>query len=318
MIENGDATHAFGLGLELTFPVRGLEPSPAKAPLLPLRLTPAEEIEERWRRHEPAERLVAARRTDGSVAMTIDAGEGGHRVWAEGHGLYLVSPRPRSIDCAPPPDTPAWRWQRLLIGHVLPLAAVLGGLEVIHASAVALRGRAAAFVGGGQAGKTSLAVNLALRGAGFVCDDVLALEPTEEDTVVAHPGAGVCNLRPAEADRLAELGLADHLAVVGEDDQGLRVALRREERPLSLDRIYFLDRSFEDLRSVRIEETSEPGALLGSTFNLLVRSPERLEHQLDVSARVAATSRLFRLDMPPSLGAAAAAEAIEEHARMEK
>jgi hypothetical protein len=316
-IDSGGPTHAFGLGLDLTFPVSGLEPATTTAPLVQVRLAPRQAIDKRWRRNKLAERLVVARQTDGSLAMTIDASDDEHRVWAEGHGLYLLSPGRRCVECAPPPATPAWRWQRLLIGHVLPLAAVLEGLEVIHASAVSLDGRVAAFVGGGEAGKTSLAVNLALRGAGFVCDDVLALETTQEDSVVAHPGAGICNLRQAEANRLAQLGLADDLAVLGEDDQGLRVAVQREERPLPLDRIYFLDRSLEDLRSVRIEETRDAGSLLGSTFNLLVRSPERLTRQLDVSARVAATSKLFRLEMSPGLGAAAAAEAVEAHARME-
>src|SRR3712207_7852895 len=47
--------------------------------------------------------------------------------------------------CSPPGVAP-WRWQRFLVGRILPWAAVLCGLEALHASAVVLDGRAIAFV----------------------------------------------------------------------------------------------------------------------------------------------------------------------------
>ena len=91
--------------------------------------------------------------------------------------------------CAPPDDEP-WSWQRFLVGRILPWAAVLRGHEAFHASAVAVRGRAAAFVGATGAGKTSLAVQLVARGADFVTDDVLSLS-REGDEIRAHAGAAI-------------------------------------------------------------------------------------------------------------------------------
>ena len=64
-----------------------------------------------------------------------------------------------------PDGTGPGEWQRFLIAQVLPFAAALHGLEVLHASAVTVAGRALALLGPSGAGKTSLALALCRTGA---------------------------------------------------------------------------------------------------------------------------------------------------------
>jgi ABC-type multidrug transport system ATPase subunit len=52
-----------------------------------------------------------------------------------------------------------------VLAQVLPLAAVLRGIDVLHASAVALAAGPIAFLGGSGAGKTTLASRIVARGA---------------------------------------------------------------------------------------------------------------------------------------------------------
>ncbi len=132
-----------------------------------------------------------------------------------------------------------WRWQRLLTAQALPVAALLQGLELFHASAVQLHGRVLAFAGASGAGKTSLAAQLLLAGATFVADDVLAVEP-EGEVVIVHPGPALMNLRRStpgllDAHERARLGVE-----VGRDEGGLRLLVRRKAQSSPLHAIYLL------------------------------------------------------------------------------
>ena len=99
----------------------------------------------------------------------------GFRVWAPRHGCYLVAPDGTHVAGAPS-AVAAWRWERLVLAQVLPLAAALRGMEILHASAVEMAGRAVAFLGSSGVGKTTLAARIVVRGARLVTDDVLAVD----------------------------------------------------------------------------------------------------------------------------------------------
>jgi hypothetical protein len=309
------ASHAFGLPVALGFPVVGLPTTSCGRDRTPLVVIASgrDALDARWRGAE-AEAVYGRRFPDGRVAMLIQRNRrDGHRIWAAGYGTYVVAPQLAELECAPPSDVEPWQWQRFLIGQVLPLVALLRGFEVLHASAVAVEDRVVAFVGAVGAGKSSVAIQLMLRSGGFFCDDVLSLE-LEGGGVRAHPGPAVANLRPSEARLLRERGALDPLRIVGRDASGLRAVVPREERPLPLDRIYFLDRGWSGTE-LALHETNDPRLLIGATFNLSIRSPERLARQLEVSSRVAATARMFRARIPARLGAAELAERIEAHVR---
>jgi hypothetical protein len=192
---------------------------------------------------------------------------------------------------------------------VLPLAAVLRGLEVLHASAVVLDGRAVALAGACRAGKTSVAGYLAAAGAPFLTDDVLAVEP-EAEGVLCHPGVAAANVRDAGLRALVEAGHVPFRGIVGRGGGSLRVLLARVERSVALEAIYFLDHGSTDLC---FEATDDPYLLLGHTFNVMVRTPERLTRQLDVCSRVASDARMFRVRVPGSMGPAELASRIAEH-----
>jgi hypothetical protein len=58
----------------------------------------------------------------------------------------------------------------------------------------------------------------------------------------------------------------------------------------------------------------DPFTLLGATFNLSVRTPERLQRQLDLCARLAAEVPVLSLQIPPGVDAAAVADGVREWA----
>jgi hypothetical protein len=312
---------AFGLDLEGHFPVPGLDhdESVGGARLTVLEAVDAGELDGPWSRAE-SDRLREWRKPDGRIEAALDRHDRlGYRLFADGYGRYVVTHDGGLIRCAPP-RTAAWRWQRCLIGQIFPLAAVLRGLEVFHASAVRVGNVAVAFVGASQAGKSSVAVNLMLRGARLVTDDVVTLEASGGG-LVAHPGAGVTSVRHAAVEAIAPEHRSRLGRVLGDDGEALRVMVERERRVLPLAAMYFLERddpaAGEADAAPPFERISppDPRLLLASTFNFSVRTPERLRNQLDVCARLSETVPIFRVKIVPTLSAAALAAQVEAHAR---
>jgi hypothetical protein len=90
----------------------------------------------------------------------------------------------------------------LAAGTVTAFLLTLRGRTVLHASAVAIDGRALAFVGPSGIGKSTLAAMMCLEGAALVTDDVLAVEAGPPVTAVG--GSTELRLRNAAAP-LADL-----------------------------------------------------------------------------------------------------------------
>src|SRR3954470_2092194 len=150
---------AFGVELVGSFPVPHIAPPTAGEPRRSVSVEPTttDEIQRRWRargvesggdRPDPDGRAVESvcdrRYPDGRPFMLIDRHpELGYRIWAPRYGRYEVSHDGRSIACAIPPHS--LRWERLFFAQVMPLAAALQRVELFHASAVSLDGRAVAF-----------------------------------------------------------------------------------------------------------------------------------------------------------------------------
>lgn len=221
----------------------------------------------------------------GGVNFQIERGEEGYRFWGPEYGTHLVAAD----------GTRIWgiagegrldAWQRLLVAQALPFAAVLQGLEVLHASAVAQEGAAIVFGGGSGSGKTSLAQALAGRGAEFLADDVLALERTGDD-LLGHPGAPVAGVDHGASPGAGEKRDREDSEVLAINDRERieRVALRSGPAPL---RAFFLiERKEDGPDEPRFEPIADPRILLSATFNLLLATPQRLESLLDVCAWLA-------------------------------
>ncbi len=275
-------------------------------------LVPPKEIERAWRSSESST-LLERRHRDGSLMMVIDVHpELGYRIWAPRHGRHLVRPDGRRILSALP-RVARWRWQRLLFAQVLPLAAVLQGVELFHASAVELGGRALGFIAASGTGKTSIAVHLVAQDASLLTDDVLALEPSPEG-ILAYPGGGLVNVPVGELSAVPPARRGRIGVVLGRSDK-VHLAARLADRPHPLRSIYFLRRG-DRFATVRIAASApqEPPPLLQSGFIAYVRSPERLRRHLDVCSRIATHVAAFDVDVPATYPAAEVAASIRAHA----
>ena len=301
-------SRAFGLDLEAEFALEGLpqrDDHAAGAEPTRLELSDPEELRASI---EPGAATLVESDEPGEVWRLERSDRLGYVLTTDRYGTFAIAADGRRIRCAPP-DAPGW--QHCLRGQALPFAALLRGFETFHASAVALDGRALAFAGRSTAGKTSVAVNLMLRGAELVTDDVVALE-LGEGAPLAHPGASVVSLRHAEAAALGGRALLLGDSLEG-DEEATRVLAPRCESALPLAALYFLDREGDG--GVRIEAVEpDPRLLLAASFNFVVRSPERLRNHLEVCARIAAAVPVFRLTSGPDVTAAAVAQAVEGHA----
>lgn len=282
---------AFGLSIRSEFALPGLRedgPLHGGRPLTISLLAPAE-LDER----QLGARVCEWRDND-RVTLAIDSGDPGYRFLVTGVGLYELSADGQRVRCCPVPAA-GWEWRRYLIGQVLPFAAVLQGLEVFHASAVEIDGRAMAFSGASGLGKSTLALELHLAGGGFVTDDVLALEMRGGE-VFAHSGIAMAKVR-----RTSRAGLLE-----------VRRAVTPVDEPVLLDAFCLLEPSRHG--DVHVTEIAGPEAryLLGSTFNLVVATPERLVAQLDICSAITEQARMLRVAVPRELGAGAALQLHRE------
>jgi len=309
---------ALGLALELdpAIDVPGLPPAEAAAlaglPLTRVRLD-AGELRRRWRAVEHGAERARELRDGDEVALTVDlADPAGYLLHAPGFARILVAPDGGELLCEP--EREGSEWTTLVFAQALPLAATLRGLEVLHASAVAapggaLGGGAALFTGPQGAGKSSLAAALVRRGARLLADDTVAMQSRGGD-LLAHSGAALLQLSAGEHERLrcsehAELGPGAN--VLGK--HRFAVDLRAGTAPFG--GLFLLERSPDGPALERIEQV-DPFALLATTFNLSVRTPERLTRHLDLVAALAATRRVFRVRIHPGTDATQLADILLE------
>jgi hypothetical protein len=288
---------AFGLSIASTVSLPGLEPGEPRRGRRPLTIQLADRLEP-----GAGEQLVEWRDAAGVPGLVIHADERGYHFDVRGTGRYELSPDGRHARCIPAPGA-GFSWRRYLIGQVIPFASLLQGLEVFHASAVELDGAVVALAAGTGAGKSTLALNLHLGGAGFVTDDVLAVE-LRGDQPFVHPGLGAAKIRRAAH------GLVDHGRLAppaSSDAHESRYLVPAVPDPLPLETFCVLERSSD--RDVRVAVAdAAPFRLLASTFNLVVATPARLEAQLAVCAAITRHARVLNVSVPDRPDERSAAE----------
>jgi hypothetical protein len=309
----GQATSsvAFGLPLEVDagIEIPGIRDTPGVRELAPtrVRLDP-KELERRWSSAAHAAERVRELRDGEAVLLTVElAPRAGYLLHAPGFARILIAPDGIELICDPQPESS--EWIALLPAQALPLAATLRGFEVLHASGVVLGGRAALFTGPPGAGKSSLAAALLHRGAELLSDDTVALQ-LREGVLVAHPGAALLQLQAAEHERLSlheRAVLGAPTAVLGKQRYSPSVSAS----PAPFGNLFLLERATHGAPVERIEAV-DPFVLLASTFNLSVRTPERLTRHLDMAVALAATGRIHRLRVQPSMDATQLAQIVHE------
>lgn len=253
-----------------------------------------------------AELISAQQAPDGTFAIRIEAHpDAGFQLSGPRYGRHVLSPDGRRLRCLPD-DAKREDWQRFLVGQALPFAAALNGLEVLHASAVTVRRRALALLGPSGAGKTSLALALCRLGAGFLADDVIALERREE-MLLAHPGTPAAGVAHSEFALINASMAGTQTLAADERERLLRVPT--DTAPAPLGAVLFLDRRADGPSSPRLEEVLDPRALLSSTFNFVLDDPERLERLLDVCA-LAARGPVQRVSYGPTVRSSTLAASV--------
>jgi hypothetical protein len=293
----------FGLNLEGDFPIPGLEADSWS--------TPGRRTTIRRRAQVAGGGTVVADASVAGAPFVVTRAPSGY-VIDHGHfGRFAVAHDGSAVDCAPA-ELPHWQWHRFLIGQVLPLAALLRGLEPYHASAVALGDLAYLCLGPSGSGKTSVALELVALGATFMADDVVATEPAGTG-VHAYAGPGQASVAEADLVSLENRGLPrwTRLGVIGKEVRLLVTA--RQRGPLEVGGTYVLGARSESARVViRSVDSGRAPLLLGSSFNAYIGDEQRALSQLAVAERLARLP-LSMVEAPAGATAAEVAEAIVDH-----
>jgi hypothetical protein len=305
---------AFGLALAVDslIEIPGLEPAAVSAgPDAPTQIgLDRGEVARRCEQAHAGGRRLGALGASDRPYLTVDFAQGaGYLLWAEGFGRVLISADGRELLCDPAPTRADWT--TILWAQALPFAATLRGLEVLHAAGVVIGAGAVLLAGEPGAGKSSLAAALVRRGAGLLGDDAIALQP-RDGALVAHPSVGLLHLRTAEQTRLSapeRSALGTPIELAGRWRYTRTVA---DAAPLAA--LLLLERSTRGPALERLQRV-DPWDLLASTFNLSVRTPERLRRQLDVVGALAAGGEVYRLRVQPDMDASRLAALLDERLR---
>jgi hypothetical protein len=269
-----------------------------------------EELGMAWRQREAT---AVEHRTDhdGRLFLSVDAHpELGYRIVVPWYGKHLVSRDGRTV-MSYLPNVPVRRWYRLLFAQVFPLSATLNGIPIFHASAVAFGDSALALVARSGTGKSSVAIHLLSRGASFVTDDVLALQPADSG-VIAHPGGGMMSVHTSELDRL-DTSLGNLAGKVLGGSGKVQVALPPVDEPVPLGGVLFLERSEAGSLEIVTRQPVDPIQLIASSFVTSVGTLAFPEAHLDLCARIAQSVPVHTVCIPPSANARDTADAIAEH-----
>jgi hypothetical protein len=303
------AATVFGLDVVATRPLSFLDGSSAAA--TGRRLEVSLEPDERPDWPAAPELVCDERGPDGEVVFRIQRDGGrAYRFVGPGYGETVLA-ADGTHAWGGPDEAGLDGWQRFLVAQVLPFAAVLRGLEVLHASAVATAAGAVALLGPSGAGKTSLAIALERAGAGpLLADDVLALQRDGGETLV-HPGAPIAAVAVAEAERLREAGAAPRGGLLATNPREEICRASLGDRPAQLRSLFFLDRRPDGPGRPRFEPEPDPRPLLASTFNLVLVGPRRLAALLDVCADLGRL-RVERVSCGPEVDPGALAHAVGE------
>jgi len=171
------------------------------------------------------------------------------------------------VRCEPP--SPLEDIATFLLGPVLGLVLRLRGVTCLHASAVALEGRAIAFMGVPGAGKSTTAALFTQKGHSVLSDDIAALVERERAFCVL-PAYPYLNLWPEALEMLAHSECSSRSVSAAVDKvqvplDGNDSKFQREALPLAA--IYVLSERSADPRAPFIEVLPPQTALMNLVAN---------------------------------------------------
>ena len=146
----------------------------------------------------------------------------------------------KEIVLDPAPEVEESRLRLFILGAAMAVLLHQRGLLVLHASAVAVSGKAAVFLGDKGWGKSTLAAALAMRGHTVVSDDVVALDKDEAGRPLLLPAFPQIKLWPRSVEALG--GDPEQLPRLSTlfDKRHYDVSAQFAEVPMPLGRIFLL------------------------------------------------------------------------------
>ena len=135
-----------------------------------------------------------------SEGWSVIAAPGDVRGWIPSGGAFRVRDG-NSIVIDPAPNSDIRALRLGIVGPLLGVILTQRGRFVLHASTVAIDGRAVAFFGPSGRGKSTLTAAMTRAGHALIADDMTVIE-TSGDTPVVQPGFPRLKLWPDSAEAL--------------------------------------------------------------------------------------------------------------------
>lgn len=253
---------------------------------------------------EPIARSV--RRTielEGNLRSVFDVGslsDGSHYVGLAGIGEILIARDGRSIVCYRFQQSNSESFNAYLLAQALSFSLVKNGFEPLHATVVVVAGKAAVFLGNCGFGKSTLAAAFVQAGHRLLTDDLLVLCVCH-DELVAYPGSPRIKLFPELARRF----FMGNCTAVPMNPRAQKVILALENDsactvPVPITAIYALaPRPIgESIEIAPLTPKDAFMAMLGSSFNRVVRDPARPRRQFEWTETVTRTLLVKSLSYP--------------------
>ena len=216
---------------------------------------------------------------------------------------FVVSPDGRRIECATFEEATPEAFETYALSPVLSFALVKLGIEPIHATVVAVDGRAVGFMADPGTGKSTLAAAFLETGHALLTDDLLVLRK-DEGGFLAQAGIPRIKLFPETAARF--LGALANGGRMNPYTQKKVIPLGEEgfqAEEAALDRLYSLRMGRSD--RITIRPLSGRRAFLDithNTFNSKVSHAARLKEQFLFSTELARSILVRSVTYPRDLG----------------
>lgn len=223
--------------------------------------------------------------------------DGTRLFWKEA-GHFLVSGgREIVIDPAPMAEEPFIR--AALLGPVLAALLHQRGFVVLHASGIAVNGRAVAFMADSGEGKSTTAAAFHRAGCPVIADDLMAVRVSDGAPEV-EVGFPQLKLLPDALIGLGEDPLQLPIVHTGEDKRQRRVSGPARQEPLPLHALYVLSTA-ESLEISPVGAAAALKALARLTFASSLLGPVRIREHFAQCASLAQMGVVRRLSRPRDL-----------------
>jgi len=281
------ARRLYGLGIEADAPIAALRDLPG-APHCDVRWSfrstspeAPEPIDPGWREYRRIE--------ESCLRVHHHAGDGMYRMAYDDGTVFVVDAGGTHVRAYTPAGATLEDTATYLLGPVMGFVLRLRGVTCLHASAIAIDGRAVAFAGHAGSGKSTLAAAFARLGHAVLSEDVTALA-LERGVLQVEP-AYPC-VRLWEESVAALFGACDALPLITPNwDKrflGLQAPHRFEERPLPLAAIYLLGVRAGKRAVTALDPSAALMGLVERAYSAHLIDPAMRAREFDVFARVVA------------------------------